>query len=79
MIVKIIHLALQLLIILVIVYALGSWFPQMRENRFYRILEGIVEPLLEPIRKVVPYVGGVDISPAILIFILILIDRVLTR
>ena len=79
MVIKILHLLIQLLIILVIIHAIGSWFPQMRESRFYMYIDRIVEPMLRPIRNLLPDLGGIDISPAILIFILILIDRVLLR
>lgn len=79
MLVKILHLFIQLLIILVFIHALGSWIPSIRESRFYDILDRIVEPMLRPIRQVLPHMGGIDISPAILILILILIDRLIGR
>jgi YggT family protein len=79
MLVKVLHLIIEVLIILVVIHALGSWIPQIRESRFYYYVDRIVDPLLEPIRRVVPSVGGVDFSPMILIFILILIDRALLR
>ncbi len=79
MLLKLLHVLIELLIILVFVHALGSWFPQIRESRFYEMLDRIVEPMLRPIRQVLPNMGGIDISPMILIFILILIERVLLR
>ncbi len=79
MLIKVIHLLIQLLIILVFIHALGSWIPQIRESRFYELLDRIVEPMLRPIRQVIPDIGGIDISPMILIFILVLIDRAIGR
>ncbi len=79
MVIKLLHLLIQLLIILVFIHALGSWFPQIRESKFYSYIDRIVEPMLRPIRNALPDLGGIDISPAILIFILILIDRMLLR
>ncbi len=76
MLFKLIHLLIELLIILVFVHAIGSWFPQLRESKFYWYLDRIIEPMLRPIRQVVPTLGGIDISPMILIFILIIIDRI---
>ncbi len=78
MLFKLLHLLIELLIILVFVHALGSWFPQIRESRFYWYLDRLIEPLLRPIRQVLPNFGGIDISPMVLIFILILIDRLIT-
>jgi len=79
MLFKIVHLLIQLLIILVFIHALGSWVPSIRESRFYEMLDGIVEPMLRPIRQILPNLGGIDVSPAILIFILVLIDRLIGR
>ena len=79
MLFKIVHLFIQLLIILVFIHALGSWVPSIRESRFYEMLDGIVEPMLRPIRQILPNLGGIDVSPAILIFILVLIDRLIGR
>jgi len=79
MAVKLFHLLIQILIMLVFIHALASWFPQMRESRFYRYLDRIVEPMLAPLRRILPPMGGIDLSPALLIFILIIIDRLLAR
>ena len=77
MVTKLLHLLIELLIILVLIHAIGSWFPQIRESRVYYFVDRIVDPLLEPIRRVVPAVGGVDISPLILILLLLLMERLL--
>jgi YggT family protein len=37
----------------------------------------ITEPLLRPIRNMLPSLGGLDISPVILILIIILIERLI--
>jgi YggT family protein len=37
----------------------------------------ITEPALRPIRSVLPNLGGIDISPVILILIIILIEKVI--
>jgi len=60
-------------------YTAPSWFPQIRESRFYSFIDRLVEPMLRPIRQVLPYMGGIDISPMILIFILLVIDRLIGR
>ena len=79
MLLKLIHILIELLIILIFIHALGSWIPQIRESRFYELLDRIVEPMLRPIRQVLPHMGGIDISPMILIFILVIIDRLIAR
>ena len=54
-------------------------------NRFVyqlgRFLDAITEPVLRPIRKIVPLIGGIDLSPIVLIFglqfLLVLFNRTL--
>ncbi len=46
----------------------NRWNPLV--NRVYTILESVVEPMLRPIRRYVPVVGGIDWSPMILILLL---------
>ncbi|NPB06065.1 MAG: YggT family protein [Aquificae bacterium] len=74
---KLLSLLLELLSVLLFIYALGSWFPSFRRSKFYALLEQLFEPLLEPIRRVVRPVNGVDFSPLVLLIILVLVKRAL--
>lgn len=40
-------------------------------------LDSIVEPMLSPIRNMMPYMGGIDFSPLILILLLQLLGSLL--
>ncbi len=70
MIKGLLSLVINLLIILVLVHAIGSWFPQVRESGLYRKLDALIEPLLRPIRSVLPTYGNIDFSPLVLLLIL---------
>ncbi|KKK33700.1 cell division protein [Salinicoccus sediminis] len=51
-----------------IIYILSSWLPALRESSFGRILGKIYEPILEPVRNLIPPLGGMlDLSPIILL------------
>ncbi|MCS7262707.1 MAG: YggT family protein [Aquificaceae bacterium] len=63
-------LLVNLLILLVLLHALGSWIPKLRESKAYELLDRLVSPLLEPIRRVLPPTGGLDFSPLVLLFAL---------
>ena len=83
------HAVIQLVILTVIVSAILSWliaFDVLNVRnpnvyRFYSALDRITTPLLAPIRRFMPQMGGLDLSPIILILLLqaltILIDRTL--
>lgn len=53
---------------LVIVYAILSWV--QTQSYLADLLERLVMPVLIPIRRVVPLVGGVDLSPLVLLVLL---------
>jgi YggT family protein len=53
---------------LVIVYAVLSWVQS--QSYLSDLLERLVAPPLAPIRRAVPLVGGVDLSPLVLLLIL---------
>ena len=61
---------LTVYIFLVAGYIVGSWYSVARGNKIYNLIAKIVEPPLSLLRRFVPKVGNVDISPAVLIFIL---------
>ena len=75
----VIDLAILLYIYLIVAAAILSWLIAFNvvnvRNQFVGMvadfLYRITEPALRPIRNLLPNLGGIDISPVILIFILI--------
>ena len=63
-----IRLAISVMTGLVIIYAVLSWVPQA--SPLSDILERLVLPVLMPIRRVLPLVGGIDLSPLVLLVLL---------
>ena len=39
----------------------------------------VTEPLLRPIRSMMPNLGGIDVSPVILILLILLLENVIVR
>ena len=78
---------IELAIILVLVTAVLSWLVQfdiinLRNPTMYRIvraLDQLTEPLLRPIRRFMPNLGGIDISPIILLLLLKALQILLAR
>jgi len=65
------------LIILIVVSSILSWFTPDRRNPLVRLVNGIVEPLLHPIRAILPTLGPLDLSPMVAIAILWLLQNLL--
>lgn len=61
--------------ILLFVYAIVSWFPDLRRSRWTYYLARLVEPVLVPIRRVIPPVGGFDLAFLIVLLALQLLIR----
>lgn len=59
----------QLLVLLVIVSVILSYFMDPY-HPIRRSIDSVVEPMLAPIRRVVPLVGMLDFSPLILIILI---------
>ncbi|WP_432359465.1 YggT family protein [Sporosarcina sp. UB5] len=62
--------AIDIYLILLIIYILMSWVPASRETKFGRLLGKITEPYLGFFRKFIPPLGMIDISPIVAIFVL---------
>ena len=56
--------------------SLLSWFPVNPRNSLISVLNEVTEPVLAPLRRVVPRIGMLDISPMVAIFVLYIIQRV---
>jgi YggT family protein len=86
-ILDIILLVLQLYIWLLIAAAVLSWLVAFNvvntRNQVVAtigdFLYRITEPVLRPIRAMLPNLGGLDVSPVILILIILLIENVIIR
>jgi YggT family protein len=63
-------LLIQLLGYAVLARALMSWVSRDPMNPVVRALDTITEPILQPLRQIVPRMGMIDITPMIAIFLL---------
>lgn len=64
-----VRLVISGLIGLLIVYAVMSWV-QTGGSPLFNVIERLCEPLLRPIRRIVPLIGGIDLSPLVLLVLL---------
>jgi YggT family protein len=67
-VVKLVKLSIYLLIGIVLVQAVLSWVSPYHPMRPF--FETMSKPFLQPLRRIVPLVGGVDLSPLLLLILL---------
>ncbi len=63
-----VRLVISGLTVLLIIYAIASWVQS--HSPLMGLLERLVVPALQPLRRVIPPVGGVDLSPLALLLLL---------
>lgn len=86
-ILDVILLALKLYTWVIIISAILSWLVAFNVvnprnevvGTIGRVVHALTEPLLGPIRRFVPNLGGIDISPIILLFGIFFLRQVIVR
>jgi YggT family protein len=73
-----IHTIIQLLILVVIIQTILTYFLSPF-HPIRQVIDRIVEPMLMPIRRILPPLGMLDFSPLVLIILLYVIDSILQR
>jgi len=67
---RLISLVLWFYVGALIIYAVLSWFAQPSRNPMAMLLGQLVEPLLRPARRMLPPIGGFDLSVLLVIVLL---------
>lgn len=74
------HLIVQVYIFIIIIRSVISWLGNIPSNTFILVLRRLTDPVFRFVHKMLPFtvVGGIDISPIIIIVILYFIDSFFT-
>ncbi len=67
-------LLFNLLVVAILIRALLSWFQMDPSNPFIQALSAVTDPIIDPIRRVVPRIMMIDFSPMIAMVILSVIS-----
>jgi YggT family protein len=69
---------LNVYLLLMLVYALVSWVPSIR-GRWSDVVARLVEPVLIPVRRIIPPLGGFDLSFLVVILIIQYVNGSIVR
>jgi YggT family protein len=76
--VHILHVLINIYLVVLFARAVTSWFPPPRPGTPFsfvtQILRDLTEPLLAPLRRVIPPAGPFDLSFMVLFFILLILQ-----
>jgi len=67
---RFVELLCEVLTLIILLRSLMSWITPGQTNLFTQVLFQITEPILGPIRRIMPKFGMVDFSPVVAIVIL---------
>lgn len=77
----ILHVLINVYLIVLFARAVTSWFPPPRPGTPFafvaQLLRDLTEPLLAPLRRVIPPAGPFDLSFMVLFFILLILQSAL--
>jgi YggT family protein len=76
---QLLYSLVQFYVLIIVVWAILSWFNKGKGfvNDVYQALDKLVSPFINLFRRLIPSLGGMDISPIIAIILLQLIARLL--
>ena len=81
--VEIIYIFLQIIAFAIFLRVILSWFVMGTRNTFfintYQVLYQLTEPILSPLRRIIPNLGMFDITPIVAFILLQVIGDVLVR
>lgn len=74
---QVIHYTIQIYVLLIIMRAVLSFFPQLdRGHPVVRFLDQVVDPVMRPFQRLLPPMAGMDFSPILAILTLQMVEQI---
>lgn len=74
---SLLYLLIDVYSLVLVVAAVLSWLPLDPEHPVVRVASALTEPVLRPIRRVLPAMAGLDLSPMVALLLLQALRRLL--
>ena len=59
---RVVYLTLRVYLFIILIYVIMSWISPGTYNPATRLMESIAQPVLRPLRRLLPSIGGLDLS-----------------
>jgi YggT family protein len=69
----------QFLAFAIFARAILTWFPIDRNGPVFQALDAITSPVLDPLRRVIPPIGMIDITPMVAMITLFIVASILMQ
>jgi YggT family protein len=73
------ELILYLFLACLVVRGVFSWIEPIPKNRIHRLTFDVTEPIISPVRRLVPPMGGFDISFVLVFFAVTIVLQLVQR
>jgi YggT family protein len=70
----VVNMVLSIVYFIIIIRVLISWVNPDPYNPIVQVIYGITEPIMKPFRRILPPIGGFDLSPILLILVLVFLQ-----
>ena len=77
--IQLVQIASWVFSLLIIVRVIMSWVSPDAHNQIVVVVHRITEPVLAPVRNLLPAMGGIDFSPLLVLIAVQLVEWVLIR
>src|SRR5258706_3409030 len=75
----IVSLLYRILFVALVVRVIGAWFGMFRYNRWIRPAYVLTDWIVEPLRRIIPPIGGFELSPIVAVIVLALLRQIALR
>lgn len=75
---SLVEVVLDTVFYMMIMMAILSWIPNAQPD-LYRLLAQLTEPLLQPVRRMIPLLGGMDLSPVVVLIVIQVIEMLMVN
>ncbi len=75
--IRLISFIADVYILVLVIRAVLSWIPHNPYQPLIKLIYQVTDPPLRFIRQFIPAIGGIDVSPIILIFAIYLLEKIL--
>jgi len=77
MLILVVGYIVQMIAFAIFARAILSWFPIDKNGPIFQFLNTVTDPVLDPLRRVIPPIGMIDITPMVAMFLLFFIASTL--
>lgn len=64
---RLVYLTMRIYMFIILLYVILSWVSPGTYNPAVNLLSAIAEPILKPMRRIIPTIGGLDLSPLLVL------------